>query len=255
MKRFVVFVIGLVAHSASLAATEVTARLEWLERVELRAVETGVVEEVKVTVGERVQKDDLLVLMDQRDANARLLKTKAQVARAKLDQQSASRELERASELFDRGLIAAEGLKQAELRQAVAQADVESTHAAEVAARITLERTELRAPFAGIVVARNVWPGEVVYASLQQEPLVVVAPADRMLARALVGADMLRSNPPGRKIKVEVLGELRDARIYSRGVEPVRVELKGAVYELDAIFKVRRRDILRPSESAQIILP
>jgi len=254
MKHYLVILLLLLTLPAQ-AALQVKGRLEWLERVEMRAVETGVVEEVPVAPGERVQKGDLLLRMDRREADAKLLQAKADVARAELSTQSAERELERAQELFDRGLIAIEELKDAELKLALAKAEEQAARAAEVAAQVVVERSELRAPFDGIVVARNVWKGEVVYKTLQQEPLVVVAPSDRMLARALVTADVLRRYRPGQRVRINIRGRIREGTVYSLGVEAVRVEITGAVYELDVIFDVKYGELLRPSETISILLP
>jgi 3-hydroxyacyl-CoA dehydrogenase len=41
----------------------------------------------------------------------------------------------------------------------------------------------------------------------------------------------------------------------SFGVDPVRVNLQGAVYQLDVIFERRPQELLRPSETVQILLP
>jgi len=237
------------------AALQLKGWLEWLHRVEMRVIENGVVEEVTVNAGQHVKKGELLLRMDQREAQADHLKTKAVVARAVSATEKAQRELDRTQELYDRGLIAQEELQDAELGLAAAQAEEESAKAGEAFARVALERTELRAPFDGIVVSRNVWKGDVVYKTLQQEPLLVVAPDDVMIARALVTADVLRRYRPGQPAQVNILGRPRDARIHSYGVEPVRVELQGAVYQLDVIFDKRPDELLRPSETVQILLP
>ncbi len=237
------------------AALQLKGWLEWLHRVEMRVVENGVVEEVAVNAGQHVKQGDLLLRMDQREPKSDLLAAQAKTARARIATEKAQRELDRTQELFERGLIAQEELKDAELGLAAAQAEEESAKAAEAFAQVALERTELRAPFDGIVVSRNVWKGDVVYKTLQQEPLIVVAPDGVMLARALVTADVLRRYRPGQEARVSILGQLRDGRIHSYGVEPVRVELQGAVYHLDVIFDKRADELLRPSETVQILLP
>lgn len=229
--------------------------LEWVHEVEMRVVENGVVEEVAVSAGQHVAKGDLLLRMDQREAQANLLQARAQVAHARVEGEDAERELARSQELFERGLIAIEELKDAELKLVAATADEEAAKAKEAAAAVALERTELRAPFDGIVVARNAWAGAVLYKTIQQEPLIIFAPDDRMLARALVTAPVLRRFQPGQKVKIRVNNTLRDAQIYSLGVQAVRVELDGALYYLDAIFDRRPSELLRPSETVQIIVP
>lgn len=250
-----VLLLALAGGTQAQAALELKGWLEWVHEVEMRVVENGVVEEVAVSAGQHVAKGDLLLRMDQREAQANLLQARARVAHARVEGEDAERELARAQELFDRGLIAIEELKDAQLKQVAATAEEEAAKAAEAAAAVALERTELRAPFDGIVVARNAWNGAVLYKTIQQEPLIIVAPDDRMLARALVTAPVLRRFQPGQKVKVRVNNTVRDAQVYSLGVQAVRVELEGAVYYLDAIFDRKPTELLRPSETVQIIVP
>lgn len=237
------------------AAVQLSGRLEWVDKVELRAVEHGVVEEVLVAQGEHVDAGQLLLRMDQREARARSLEAKADVARSEIALEDAQRELERSQELFDRGLIASEEFKDAELKHSAALAEQESAKAAHAAAEVQLERTELRAPFDGIVVTRNAFDGAVIYTSLQQTPLIALAPTDRMIARALVTSDILRRYRPGQPAKVSVRGRVREGRVYSLGVEAVRIDPDGAVYELDVLFDTAPDEILRPSEFVRLILP
>jgi RND family efflux transporter MFP subunit len=244
----------LLASQAS-AALQLSGRLEWVRKVELRAVENGVVEEVLVTPGEHIDQGELLLRMDQREARASDLESKARVARQQIHLEDAERDLARAQELFDRGLIATEELKDAELLKAVAEAELESARARQAATEVLLERTELRAPFDGIVVEQNAYRGAVIYKTLQQSPLLAVAPTSQMLARVLVTSDILRRYRPGQPAKISVRGQVRDGTIYSLGVEAVRIDPDGAVYELDVIFNSRPNEILRPSEFVQVTLP
>jgi multidrug efflux system membrane fusion protein len=246
---------SLVLCSLHAQAAEYKGRLEWQHKVEMRTLDNGVVDEVNVTTGQHVNKGDLLLRMDQRKQKADLLETKARVARAKLSVESAEREQTRTQELFDRGLIAEEELKDGELKQAVATSEAESAKAAEEAAQVALDHTELRAPFAGIVIANTAWQGAVIFASKQDQPLVTLAPDDQMLARVLVTADVLRQYPVGTAAQVLVNGGSRNGKVYSQGVEAVRIEPEGAIYELDILFPRKGKELLRPSESVKVVLP
>jgi len=254
-QRVVAVIALLLFATGTQAATQMSGRLEWLHKVEMRAMENGIVEQVLVTPGQHVKQGELLLKMDQRQAKADTLEAKARTARGVIAVEDAQRELDRTNELFDRGLIAIEELKDAELNHAAAVAEQESAKAAQAAADVMLEYTELRAPFDGIVVARNAYDGAVIYKTLQQAPLVAVAPTDRMLARVLVTSDVLRRYSPGQPAKVKVRGRDRNAQIYSLGVEAVRIDPEGAVYELDLVFDSQPDEILRPSEFVQVTLP
>ncbi|MBK1724274.1 efflux RND transporter periplasmic adaptor subunit [Thiocystis violacea] len=255
MYRWLLLPLMCAIATPAAAAQALKGWLEWVHEVEMRVLENGVVEEVAVSAGQHVKQGELLLRMDQREARAQLLEARARVARARAAGEKAQRELSRGQELFDRGLIAIEELKDAELAQIAAVAEEEAAKASEASAQVALEHTELRAPFAGIIVARDAWNGAVIYKTLQQEPLIVIAPDDRMLARALVTATVLRQFKPGQPIQVKVGGAVRQGRVYSLGVQAVRVELEGAVYYLDVIFDIKSSEILRPSETVQLMVP
>lgn len=245
----------LLAYSLPTCALELKGRLEWQHRIDMRVLDSGVVEQANVTTGQYVSKGDLLVRMDQRKQKAALLEAKARVARTKLTQEAAERELARTRELFDRGLIAQEELKDSELQRAVATAEGESALAAQEAAEVALDHTELHAPFDAIVVASNVWQGAVIFNTKQDQPLITLAPSTAMLARVLVTADLLRQYPVGTTAQVIANGNARAGSVYSRGVEAVRIEPEGAVYELDIAFQRRDKELLRPAENVKVILP
>ncbi len=246
---------ALLVCSLPVHAQELKGRLEWMHKVEMRVIENGIVEKVNVTTGQHVNAGDVLVRMDQRKQKAALLEAKARVARAALSMDDAARDMARTQELFDRGLIAEEELKDGELKQAVAQTEMESAKAAEEAAQVALEHTELKAPFSGIIAANMAWQGAVIFAGKQDQPLITLAPDDQMVARVLVTADVLRRHPVGQSAQVLVNGSSRNGKIYRQGVEAVRIEPDGAIYELDIIFKLNNKELLRPSESVRVVLP
>lgn len=246
---------SLTITSSTVHALEMKGRLEWVHKVDMRVIESGVIEKINVTTGQHVSKGDLLLQMDQRKQQAALKEAQARIARARLSADEAERDMSRTQELFDRGLIAEEELKGSELKQAVAQSETESAKAAEEAAKVALEHTELKAPFSGIITSNSAWQGAVIFAGKQDQPLVSIAPDDQMLARVLVTADVLRHYSPGSSAQVIVNGNSRSGKVYRQGVEAVRIEPEGAIYELDIIFKRNSKELLRPSEGVKIILP
>ena len=246
---------SLLLCSLPAQALELKGRLEWVHKVDMRIIENGVVEEVNVTAGQHVNKGDLLLRMDQRKQKAALLEARARVARAKLGMEDADREQARTQELFDRGLIAEEELKDGELKKSVATTELESAKAAEEAAQVALGFTEIKAPISGIIAANSVWQGAVIFAAKQDQPLISLAPDEQMLARVLVTADILRRYPVGTSAQLQVNGNSRIGKVYSQGVEAVRIEPEGAIYELDIIFKRNAKELLRPSETVKVMLP
>lgn len=235
-------------------AQQYNARLEWFHKVELRVLDNGVIEKVNAKLGQHVPKGHVLMHMNQREFKANIQKNKAAVVRIKLNLKDAKEDLERANELYDRGHIADEELKDAKLKHAAYNADLESAKASLTLAEIALERTVLRAPISGIITTQNAWEGSVIYKTLQAKPLFSVAPTGRMLARVLVNANTMRRYKPGQSAKVNIRGKVYSGKIYSLGVEAVRIDPAGAVYELDILFNHPANELLRPSQSVKVVL-
>ncbi|CAA6803647.1 MAG: Secretion protein HlyD family protein [uncultured Thiotrichaceae bacterium] len=236
-------------------AVNVKGRLEWVNKIEMRVLESGVVEKVTVNPGDRIKKGQLLLRMDQRETAAKLLQANAQIAKADIGLADAIRALERTQELFDRGLIAEEEMKDAELILSAAEADQQAAKANQAAAQVSHERTELRSPFNGIVISRNTFTGDVIYKTLQQTPLISIAQNQQMLARVLLTAGVIQKYKKGQVAKVAIRGKNYTGKIHSLGVEPVRIDMNGAVYELDVIFNNTSHALLRPAESVLVSLP
>lgn len=244
-----------ICFSFSAQALQLTGRLEWVHKIEMRVLADGVIKTLNVKIGQHVKKGDVLLRMDQREAKANLLREKAFVARSIVNLDDANDELKRAKELYDRGLIADEELKDAIIKHSATLAEKESANASLALAEVALERNVLRAPISGIIVTKNAYAGGVVYKTLQKEPLIAIAPSGKMLARLLVRTNILSRYKPGQNAKVNVHGKIYKGKVYSQGVEAVRIEPGGAVYELDIIFNYSSNVLMRPSDTVTVILP
>jgi RND family efflux transporter MFP subunit len=137
---------------------------------------TGKVRTLLIEEGQRVAAGEVLATLDDAEARAEVALRKAQVdaARAGLAEiqsalANAERELERQRELEARKLISASVLDatrtQAEAlraRLASQQSQVKVTDEALLAARVQLDNTIVRAPFAGVVTVKAAQPGEMI---------------------------------------------------------------------------------------------
>lgn len=245
----------LLSLVSNASAIQLTGHLEWFNKVKMRVLADGVIKKVHVKIGQHVKKGDLLLSMDQREANAKLLQAKASLARNKVNLADADDELKRSLELYDRGLIADEELKDSKMKYAATNAEHESAKASLVVAKVALERNVLRAPMNGIIITRNAYDGGVVYKTLQKTPLIAIAPNGKMLARVLVTSRVLRKYPLGKKAQINIYGKNYNGFIYSQGVEAVRIEPRGAVYNLDILFSHSPQELMRPSDKVIVTLP
>ncbi|MDT8408729.1 MAG: efflux RND transporter periplasmic adaptor subunit [Wenzhouxiangellaceae bacterium] len=174
-----------------------------LNTVEVGSQLSGQIQDLLVDFNSPVKVDDLLARLDPQtfqrrvqEAEANLAVARASVAiqaatikRSEANLKAARREFERQQSLVERGSVsesaldAAEaafqsGLAEVEISRAQhrnAQATVAQREAALEAARIDLERTEIRSPINGVVIDRAIDVGQTVAASLQAPILFTIA--------------------------------------------------------------------------------
>jgi RND family efflux transporter MFP subunit len=153
--------------------------------------------------GDIVKHGELLVRLDDtsiRDALASAQATERSSAQA-LEQ--ASRQLERVKTLRGSGMASAQALDDAEVRRNGTQSDLEAAKARVVAARQQMERTNVRAPFDGVVSERKVSAGDT--ASPGKELLKVIDPSS-MRFEGLISAENVGSVKVGMPVTFRVNG-------------------------------------------------
>lgn len=163
---------GIAAVSLALGLSAVAAPIS-AAQLELTTRVSGVVAEVLVRPGQRVKKGTVLVRLDPGVLKARLDEAVAEHARAEADEADAKRDLERAQELFNRGVSSTSELDVAMLRHTRARAAVAAAAARRTIATKDLDDAALRAPSDGVVKAVPGGAGTYVTAECQPKTLVV----------------------------------------------------------------------------------
>jgi len=137
---------------------------------------TGKVTEVLLEEGMRVEEGAVLARLDDTEAKAQLALARAQLASARsLDGeiraqlQQAERDYTRSQELFNRQLVPEQSMDAARAQRDTLRAKLAANQesirvAAESVsvAQVQLDNTVIRAPFAGVVVAKAAQPGEMI---------------------------------------------------------------------------------------------
>jgi membrane fusion protein, multidrug efflux system len=141
---------------------EYTGRLEAVETVEVRARVGGYLEKVHFKDGAKVQKGDLLLIIDPRPYRAELDRAQGKLARARAQLDLAKNDLVRAERLFQRRVISEQEFDTRAKNVREAEAIVQSAQAAVDMAKLNLEFTEVRAPISGRISRRLVAEGNLV---------------------------------------------------------------------------------------------
>lgn len=128
---------------------ELSARIEPVETVEIRPRVSGYLSEVRFKAGQRVEKGDILFVIDPRPFQASLQRAEADLAQARARAESAERDERRAATLEEQKAISKEEGDQRRTRAAEFRAGVASAEANVTTARLNFEYTEVRSPIRG----------------------------------------------------------------------------------------------------------
>jgi membrane fusion protein (multidrug efflux system) len=139
-----------VARTAASAKADITPRIE----AEIR--------EILFTEGAKVSQGDLLIRLEDTRASADLQQADAELAAARAEVDSASRNLKRGEEVSEKGFLSAADLDKLKDRFSAAESRLQAAQAAVQKAGSNLEYAEIRAPFDGWIGRLNYDVGAVV---------------------------------------------------------------------------------------------
>lgn len=233
-------------------AADVQGSLQWSQRVELSTPASGIVRSVTVQAGDRVKKGQTLLVLDAAAQQAGVSEAQAAVTRVREEEQDARRNMDRTQELYNRTIIPTSELEVAQLRLAKAKAALAEAQGRLAAQQKYLGDTGLRAPFDGLVLARQAEPGQTVSSQFQPQPLIVLARAGEMIARAHVTLAQVEKLKAGDPVLVGVGSQSYNGKIKSLGMEPV-ADKTGSGYAVDVLFPVK--ELLRAGTPATLRLP
>jgi RND family efflux transporter MFP subunit len=200
-----------------------TGRFQAVEDVDIRARVTGYVKAVHVDEGELVKAGALLMTIDRRTYQAALDEALAALKVAEAALRFATQELKRAENLSKRGNISRSVVDERREGFTAARAEIEGAKAAVQRAKLDMEFTLVRAPFAGRISSKQVSIGSLVSANetvltnlASVDPIHFVFDVDERsyLAYARMAKEGTRRS--GRETPYEVLVSLSDEKEGNR---------------------------------------
>jgi membrane fusion protein (multidrug efflux system) len=192
-----------VSSNAMATGPSITGSIEPERRADLRAEVSAVVLAVLKENGDPVKRGDLLVRLDQTSIRDSLTAAEASARAADQAFEQAERQYQRMATLKQTGVVSTQQLEDVEIRRNSAQSDRAAAHTRVVTARQQLERTEVRAPFNGIVSDRKVSAGDT--AAIGKELLKVIDPAS-LRFEGLVSADSVGQLKAGQHVWFKIHG-------------------------------------------------
>lgn len=254
IKSKLLVTILLSGAACSALAAELQAQLDWARRVEMSTPVSGTVTQVMVEPGQRVKEGEALLKLDPRPFKARVAKAQADVASAKEALEEANREAERAQELFDRQVMSTHELQLDKIALTNAEAAYQRARSELELAKLDLEYSTVRAPYSAIVLQRRAEPGQTVVTRLQITPLLVLASAEQMVARAQVTAEQLSGFKPGSEVDVRVGEHAYRGTVGNLGLEAEDTG-NGPRYGVEVRIPADAGAGLRAGQQATIVLP
>lgn len=181
----------------------ITGSVEPARRADLRAEVSAVVVQVLKDNGETVRAGDLLMRLDDTSLRDGLSSAEEALRAATQAFAQAERTVERLKTLQAQGMTSTQALEDAEVRRNAAQSELAAARARVVSARQQLQRTLVRAPFAGVVSERKASTGDT--AQVGKELLKVIDPRS-MRFEGLVSADRLGELKLGQAVSFRING-------------------------------------------------
>lgn len=118
--------------------------------------------EVRVTAGQQVAANEVLVKLNDDELQSRLKQAEAQYDAAQAHARQARADLERAQQLVQRNAVSRAEFEAADTAVRTSAAEVERASRAVEEAKVFLDYATISAPFSGIVVDKRVEPGDTV---------------------------------------------------------------------------------------------
>jgi len=153
---------------------EFSARLEAVDFVEIKPQVDGTITKVDVTDGQRVEKGDILFVIDPRPYIADVNQAKAEVQAARSSVIFSQKELKRAAGLVKRKNISERVYDERANTLALAKAELEGAKARLMQAEVNLDHAYVKAPISGRVSRAEITLGNTVSAGASAPTLTTI---------------------------------------------------------------------------------
>lgn len=181
----------------------ITGSVQPEKRADLRAEVSAVVTQVLKDNGEAVKRGELLIRLDDMAIRESLQSADASARAAAQAFEQAERSVQRLKTLQGQGMTSMQALEDAEVRRNSSQSELVASRSRVATAQQQLRRTEVRAPFDGVVSERKASVGDT--AQVGKELVKVIGPSS-MRFEGMVSADRMHEIKLGQAVSFSVNG-------------------------------------------------
>ncbi len=151
-----------------------------VDRAEIRPQVSGRIQEIKFEDGQKVEKDDILIVIDPLPYEAAHNQAKAQLKAAKTEADLAEKEYKRAQTLIKTEAISQGLLDERMNKRQSAAASVQAAEASMQLAEINLDYAHVKAPISGLISRAEITEGNLVQAGANAPVLTSIVASDNV---------------------------------------------------------------------------
>lgn len=162
--------------------TGFSGRLSAVDKAEIKPLVGGELQQVLFEDAQKVEKGDLLFVIDPRPYQAAVKRAEAQLTSARSRAKLANDELERSEQLVKKKLVSESVFDAAKNEFQVATATIEEASSALAQAKLDLDYCYIRAPFSGQVSRAELTVGNIIETSPNAPVLTTLVANDKLYA-------------------------------------------------------------------------
>jgi HlyD family secretion protein len=225
--------------------------------VEVKSKASGEILDIRVETGQKVERGDLLIRVDQRTPTNALAQSQANLDVALARLENATSQKNRAEELFQSRSITETEYEATMLDFANAKAEVVRAEVQVDNDRIRLDDTDVRAPTSGTIIEKQVERGQVISSPTQDvgggTVLLMMADLNLVQVRTLVDETDIGKIKAGQATTVTVAAyPTQPFQGEVVKIEPQAVQQQN-VTMFPVLIRIRNRDdLLRPGMNAEV---
>ncbi len=221
-KKDVVFTTAIIQKGNITSSVSASGKIEPIDSYPVMASISGKIEKIFVDYNSKVEKGDILAKLQQDDYIYALKQAELSYKEALITLSQKEIDYKNNLELYKKGFVTDQVLKQSENSFKLAQISVESSKVALEKAKTNLENTILRSPIDGFILERNVDEGDYISTSVSQSSLFVVcSDLSRLKITASVDESDISSIREGQKVTFTVLAY--DTMTFNGIVKQIRL--------------------------------